>query len=220
MTQLLNRRSILQTTGAGIALTALSGCFSGDENSASTDASGRSEGKQAQPGPLKEMTLGDVNAPIKVVEYASMTCPHCASFHNLTYHALKEKYIDTGKVLFAFREFPLDQLAATVSVLARCAPEDKFFNVIDVFFKTQSKWRSSQNPLAEITEITKQLGFTQQSVEKCLQNQEVIDGINTIRKHGIEVMKVEATPSFYINGKKISGALTIDQFDKEFEGLL
>lgn len=209
MAQFLNRRTVLQTTGAGIALTALSGCFSSEANT-----------NLDQPGPLKEMTQGDANAPIKVIEYASMTCPHCASFHNRTYHELKEKYIDTGKVLFAFREFPLDQVAATVAVLARCAPEDKFFNVIDVFFKTQPQWRSSTNPLEGILEIAKQVGFTQQSVEKCLQNQEVIDGVNTIRKHGIEVMKVEATPTFFINGKKVSGSLSIDAFDKEFESFL
>ena len=209
MAQLLNRRTVLQTTGAGVALTALSGCFSSEPSA-----------NLAQPGPLKEMTLGNPNAKVKVIEYASMTCPHCASFHNRTYHALKAKYIDTGKVLFAFREFPLDQVGATVAVLARCAPEDKFFDVIDVFFKTQPQWRSGANPLAGILEIAKQVGFTQQSVEKCLQNKEVIDGVNAIRNHGGEVLKVDATPTFFINGKKVSGALSLDAFDKEFEGLL
>ena len=209
MAQLLNRRTVLQTTGAGVALTALSGCFSSEPSA-----------NLAQPGPLKEMTLGNPNAKVKVIEYASMTCPHCASFHNRTYHALKAKYIDTGKVLFAFREFPLDQVGATVAVLARCAPEDKFFDVIDVFFKTQPQWRSGSNPLAGILEIAKQVGFTQQSVEKCLQNKEVIDGVNAIRNHGGEVLKVDATPTFFINGKKVSGALSLDAFDKEFEGLL
>jgi len=210
MNQLLTRRTILQATGAGAALAALGGCSSSEEASADCN----------QPGPLKEMTLGKPDAPIKVIEYASMTCPHCASFHNRTYHPLKEKYVDTGKVLFAFREFPLDPVALTVSVLARCAPEDKYFDVIDVFFKTQPTWRSSTNPLEGITEIAKQVGFTQQSVEKCLQNQEVIDGINTIRKHAIEVMKVEATPTFFINKKKLSGALNLESFDKEFESYL
>lgn len=209
MAKHLNRRTVLQTTGAGIALATLSGCFSGAP-----------EADLAQPGPLKEMTLGDPNAPVKIIEYASMTCPHCASFHNRTYHALKEKYIDTGKVLFSFREFPLDQVGATVAVLARCAPDDKFFNVIDVFFKTQSQWRSGQNPLAGILEISKQVGFSQQSVEKCLQNKEIIDGVNAIRNHGDKVLKVEATPTFFINGKKVSGALSLDAFDKELEGLL
>lgn len=219
MTKLFDRRTVLQTTGAGIALGTLSGCFSGDGDNQANSAGG-SGSKLDQPGPLEEKTIGDVNAPIKVIEYASMTCPHCASFHNLIYHPLKEKYVDTGKVLFAFREFPLDPLAVTIAVLARCAPDDKFFNVIDVFFKTQSKWRRNDNPLAAVTEITKQLGYSQQSVESCLKNQVVIDGVNAIRKHGIEVMKVDATPTFFINGKKVSGAISLEQFDAEFEKLL
>lgn len=210
MSRLLTRRSILRASGASLALAALGGCSS-SENSAADSA---------QPGPLKEMTLGDPKAPIKVIEYASMTCPHCAAFHASTYHPLKEKYIDTGKVLFSFREFPLDQVAATVSVIARCAPEEKYFDVIDAFFKTQPVWRTGDNPLAGILEIAKQVGFTQQSVEQCLQNQEIIDGINAIRKHGAEVMKVEATPTFFINGKKLSGALPLGEFDKEFESYL
>lgn len=210
MTTLFNRRTLLQATGATVALTTLSGCFSGDASATNT----------AQPGPLKEMVLGDPNAPIKVIEYASMTCPHCASFHNGTYHALKEKYIDTGKVSFAFREFPLDQVAATVSVLARCAPEEKFFDVIDIFFKTQPTWRTGNNPLPGIVAIAKQVGFTQQSFNACLQNQQVIDGVNAIRKHGDETMKVEATPTFFINGKKVSGALSLEAFEKEFESYL
>ncbi|MEO0923995.1 MAG: DsbA family protein [Pseudomonadota bacterium] len=210
MTELLSRRTLLQVTGATAALATLSACFSSE--SSTTDL--------AQPGPLKEMTLGNKDANVKVIEYASMTCPHCASFHNVTYKSFKEKYVDTGKVLFAFREFPLDQVAATVAVLARCAPEDKFFDVVDVFFKTQPRWRTGTNPLPGIIEIAKQVGFTQQSITACLQNKEVIDGINQIRTHGAEVLKVDATPTFFINSKKVSGALTLDAMDKEIEALL
>ncbi|MEP3233541.1 MAG: thioredoxin domain-containing protein [Hyphomicrobiales bacterium] len=210
MTSSFSRRSVLQGTGAAAALVTLSGCFSSEANNSDL----------AQPGPLKEMTIGNKDAKVKVIEYASMTCPHCASFHTRTYHAFKEKYVDTGKVLFAFREFPLDQVAATVAVLARCAPEDKFFDIVDVFFKTQPKWRNGQNPLPGIVEIAKQVGFTQQSFNACLQNKEVIDGINKIRTHGAEVLKVEATPTFYINDKKISGSLSLEAMDKEIEGLL
>ncbi len=210
MNNFFSRRTLLKTTGVGLVASGLSGCFSSSNSTAEHD----------QPGPLKEMTLGNKNAPIKVIEYASMTCPHCASFHNTTYKKLKEKYIDDGKVLFAFREFPLDQVAATVSVLARCAPEDKYFDVLDAFFKTQPAWRSGNNPLPGIVEIAKQVGFTQQSIEECLQNKDIIDGINVIRKHGAEVMKVQATPTFFINGKKIEGSISIERFDEEFSSYL
>ncbi|MBA4782683.1 MAG: DsbA family protein [Rhizobiales bacterium] len=210
---LFTRRTILQTSGAATALAGLGVLGACSSESASNAA-------QAQPGPLKEMTLGNPEAKVKVIEYASMTCPHCAAFHAQTFHPLKEKYVDSGKILFAFREFPLDQVALTISVLARCAPEDKFFDVIDIFFKTQAQWRTSDNVLGGIFEIAKQLGFTQQSFNECLQNQPLIDGVNAIRKHGVETMKVDATPTFFINGNKVSGALSLEAFDKEIESYL
>lgn len=174
----------------------------------------------AIPGPLKERSVGNINAPVKIIEYASMTCPHCASFHNNTYHAFKAKYVDTGKVLFALRPFPLNTLDSAVSLLARCSPEDNYYNVIDKLFKTQSHWVSAADPYDSVQKIAFQVGYTEQSVEKCSQNQEVIDGVNAIRKHGIEVLKVSATPTFFINGRKYSGALTLGQLDAEIAKLL
>lgn len=209
MADVMNRRTVLQGSVAVAALAALGACSSED---ASTD-------KLAQPGPLPERSIGDPNAPVTVIEYASMTCPHCASFHNRTYPALKEKYIDTGKVRFIFREFPLDPVGATVAVVARCAPEDKFFDVIDVFFKQQPAYRTAE-PLPALVDIAKQVGFTKQSFDACLTNQEVIDGVNAIRTHGAETLQVDATPTFFINGKKVSGALSLEAFEQEILPLL
>lgn len=209
MTSIFTRRHIIQGTGV-LATAGLLGACSAD--SADNE-------KTALPDGLQERTLGDANAPIKVIEYASMTCPHCAAFHNNTYGALKEKYIDTGKVQFAFREFPLDPVALSVALVARCAPEDKFFNVVDVYFKSQSVWRNS-NAYEGIVEVAKQLGFTKQSVDACLTNEEELEKINSIRTHGAEVLKVDATPTFFINGKKLAGALPLSTFEEEFKPFL
>ncbi|MEM8837962.1 MAG: DsbA family protein [Pseudomonadota bacterium] len=209
MTTLINRRTLMLTTGAIAAAGLLSACSSDTSNN-----------ELALPDGLQERSLGDPNAPIKMIEYASMTCPHCATFHNRTYKTLKEQYIDTGKVYFSFREFPLDQLAASVAVLARCAPEDRFFDVVDVFFRSQGTWRTNNGAYEKIVEIAKQLGFTKQSVDACLTNQDVIAGVNAIRTHGAEVLKVDATPTFFINGKKVPGAVTIAMLEEEFKPYL
>src|SRR5947199_3127821 len=114
------------------------------------------------PGPLGDEIQGQADAPVTIVEYASMTCPHCSHFHETTYPELKKKYIDTGKVRFIFREFPLDPLAAAGSMLARCAGGDKYFPMIESLFAQQRDW-VTQKPLQPMLAIAKQAGFTQDS---------------------------------------------------------
>jgi protein-disulfide isomerase len=148
------------------------------------------------------------------VEYASMTCPHCANFHETTYPAMKKKYVDTGKVRFIFREFPLDPLAAAGSMLARCAGKDKYFPMIEALFAQQKDW-AVQKPLQPLFAIARQAGFTQQSFDECLANQEVLSGIEETRKRATEKFKVTSTPTFFINGKLFRGVLTMDELDKQ-----
>jgi protein-disulfide isomerase len=165
-----------------------------------------------QPGPLGEMALGDEKAPVTIIEYASMTCPHCASFHVSTYPELKKRYIDTGKVRFIFREFPLDQLALAAFVLARCAGPDKYFPMIETLFQQQKEW-VVQKPLGPLMAIAKQSGMSEATFNECLQNQKLIDGIEDVRQRAIK-LKVESTPSFFINGKSLRGAFSLDDFEK------
>ncbi len=148
-----------------------------------------------------------------------MTCPHCATFHEVTYPVLKKKYIDTGKVRFIFREFPLDQLAAAGFMLARCAGNDKYFPMIETLFAKQNEWAVRQ-PLPPLLAIAKQAGFTQQSFEACLANQKLLEDISDVRERAAKQFGVQSTPTFFINGKKVAGSLTIAELDKQLEPYL
>ena len=167
------------------------------------------------PGPLGEQSLGKEGAPVTIIEYASMTCSHCAHFHETTYPELKKRYIDTGKVRFIFREFPLDILAATAFMLARCAGKDQYFPMIEVLFQQQDKWivGPPASPEKQLLEIAKQAGFTEDSFNACVKNQAVLDGIKWSLDRGSD-LGVQSTPSFFINGKLYPGALTIEQVEK------
>jgi protein-disulfide isomerase len=168
-----------------------------------------------QPNPLGEMAMGDEKAPITVIEYASMTCPHCAHFSEATFPELKKKYIDTGKVRFIFREFPLDQLAAAGFILARCAGPDKYFALIETLFAQQKDW-VVQRPLAPLTAIAKQAGLSQEAFEACLDNRQMLEGLEKVRNQAAEKFGVNATPTFFVNGKRLSGALSIEELETEF----
>jgi protein-disulfide isomerase len=173
-----------------------------------------------KPGPLPDLVVGSADAPITVVEYASMTCGHCAAFHNNVFPKLKEKYVDTGKVRFIMREFPLDNLAAAASMLARCAGEGKTYPMITVLFAKQDDWAFVRtNPVPELFKFAKQAGFTQESFDKCLADQKLLDDITAARARAVDVFGVNSTPTFFINGKKLVGG-SLEDFEKAFEPIL
>jgi len=167
-----------------------------------------------KPGPLGDMSLGDEKAPVTIIEYASMTCPHCANFHETTYPELKKKYIDTGKVRFIFREFPLDQLAAAAFMLARCGGKERYFPMVETLFQQQRTW-AVQRPLQPLLAISKQAGLSEAGFNECLKNQQVLDGIEDVRKRAAEKLNVQSTPTFFVNGKQLRGAATLAEFEKE-----
>ena len=165
-------------------------------------------------GPLDDKVEGRADAPVTIIEYASMTCPHCAKFHTTVYPTLKSRYIDTGKVRFIFREFPLDPLAAAGSMLARCAGgDDKYFAMIDALFQQQKEW-VVQKPLEPLLAIAKQAGFTQDSFNSCLADQKILDGIEQVRRRAAEKLGVNSTPTFFVNGKVQRGEMTVEELDK------
>lgn len=164
-------------------------------------------------GPLGEKVLGKPDAPVTIIEYASMTCSHCATFHKDTYPRLKSEFIDTGKVRFIFREFPLDPVASAAFMLARCAPEDRYFALVDSLFATQRQWAFTNDPYNSLLAFARQAGFTQESFEACLKNQRLLDGVNAVLERG-KRFGVNSTPTFFVNGKIHRGALSFDEFSK------
>ncbi len=179
-------------------------------------------GELMKPEALPDMVMGKADAPVTVIEYASMTCPHCAHFQETTFPELKKQYIDTGKVRYIFREFPLDNLAAAAFMLARCAGKDdssKYFAMVDTMFKQQRQW-AVEKPLPPMLTIAKQAGFTEESFNACLANQQVLDGIEKVRQRAIKQFKVESTPTFFINGTKVAGALSFEDMAKVIDPYL
>lgn len=173
-----------------------------------------------EPGPLEEMALGEEDAPVTIVEYMSLTCPHCAAFHQNTFEALKEKYIDTGQVRMIVRDFPFDPRAAAGAMLARCAPDGKYFPMISMLFEQQSNWAAAENAQAALLQLSKMAGFTQDSFEACLTNQELLDDVNEVRRKAAEEFDVQSTPTFIINGQRYAGNMSIEQMSAIIDGQL
>jgi protein-disulfide isomerase len=176
----------------------------------------------AKPVSLPDMALGPANAPITITEFASMTCPHCAAFNADVFPKIKSTYIDTGKIRYVFREFPLDIKAAAGSMLSRCIAKDdagKYFAVTDMLFKQQSDW-VMKNTTETLTRIGKQAGLSQQAVDDCLKDQTLLDKIVADQKFANEVLKVNSTPTFFLNGEMIKGETSFEEFDKRIKALL
>jgi protein-disulfide isomerase len=177
-------------------------------------------------GPRREngdMVLGAANAPITIVEYASLTCPHCAQFHNQTLPKLKAEYIDTGKVKYVFRDFPLDGVALRASMIAQCAGPDRYFTFLDVFFQQQPNWmrgNDGEAMVASLRRLARTGGMTEAQIDECLKNQQVQETILASRMAGQNQFNVRSTPTLIINGKNHSGALPFDELDKILKPLL
>ncbi len=175
-----------------------------------------------KPEALPDMVMGSDKAPVTVIEYASMTCPHCAHFQETTFPEFKKRYIDTGKVRYILREFPLDSLAAAAFMLARCSGEkdpDKYYSMVDTLFRQQRQW-AVEKPLPPLLSIAKQAGFTEKSFDACLSNQKILEGIESVRERANSQFKVSSTPTFFINGTKHQGALSVDEMAKAIDPYL
>lgn len=210
----IDRRSTLRLSGA-VALFASAVALSIPLQAfGPSPALAQSASKLMEPQPLPDMVLGDAAAPVTIVEYASMTCPHCADFHNKTLPALKEKYIDTGKVKLILREFPFDPRAAAAFMLARCAPQDQYFPMVGVLFQQQQVWVAAKDAKEPLLQIAKLAGFTQDKFEACLKNQELLDKIRAGFDKAAKEYGVESTPTFFINGEKTTGTMSLEAMSK------
>jgi protein-disulfide isomerase len=212
----ITRRDFVAGTSALAIAAALGAALA---PAALAQAAAPSTAELLETGALEDMVLGKADAPVTVIEYASMTCGHCAAFHANTYPEFKKRYVDTGKARYILREFPLDPLAAGAFMLARCAGKDRYFPLVETLFQQQRQW-TVQKPLEPLFAIVRQAGFTQQTFDACLRDQKMLDGIEWVRQRGSEKFKVESTPTFFINGKVFRGAMTIDDMAKAIDPLL
>jgi protein-disulfide isomerase len=165
-----------------------------------------------------DMAMGPDTAKVTIVEYASASCPHCANFYKTTFPELKKDYIDTGKIRFIFREFPHNQPALAAFMLARCAPKEKYFPLVDMFFTEQDTWLEA--PLEGLQKIAQLAGFTKESFDACLKNEAVAKGIIAVRDQAEKDFGVDSIPTFFINGELLKGETTIDEFRKKIDPLL
>ncbi|MFP4538204.1 MAG: DsbA family protein [Dichotomicrobium sp.] len=212
-----------------------------DDNNATDSASGNSAAEQPAEPPVKmaeaqtedaaaesgdqsqafdDIVMGDPDAPVTVIEYASMTCPHCAAFHADTLPELKEQYIDTGQVKYILRAFPLDNLAAAAFMLARCVEEDNYYPFIDMLFEKQSQWADADEPLAELRQVTKVAGFTEDKFNRCIRDQQTLDYIQQVRDNGNQQYDIRSTPTLIVNGQKLEGNQSISQLKAVIDPLL
>ena len=215
---MITRRNLLVSASTLAVLAAL-GSFGALIEARPTAAQTIPMAELMVPPELGDRSLGKDDAPVTIVEYASMTCPHCAMFHETTYPELKKRYIDTGKVRFIFREFPLDPLAAGASMLARCADKDKFFPLIETLFHMQRTW-AVEKPIPPLMAIAKQAGFSEQSFNACLSDQKMLDAMQAEQKRATDKFKVSSTPTLFINGKMQKGGISIDDLAKVIDPLL
>ncbi len=211
----LNRRQFVNSAApfslafAGLGADfALTGPARADDNPPPADL--------ADTGPVGDMTIGSDKAPVTIIEYASMTCPHCAHFSETTFPELQKRYIDTGKVRFTLRPFPLDALAAAGFMLALCAGKDKYMPIVETLFAKQSDWMVKE-PLPPLKDIAKQFGVSESQFNECLANQKLLDDIQAVRDHAAQKLGVNSTPTFFVNGKKLVGDVSIDQLAKEID---
>lgn len=164
--------------------------------------------------------LGDPSAPITIEEYASMTCPHCAHFHRDTLPELKKQYIETGKVQYILHDFPFDSLSLRAAVVARCAPESSYYPLISTIFANQEQWARAKDPATALNNMAKLVGVTDDQINACLNDKNMIKKIGEIQLQAQKQYGISSTPSFLINGEKITGAKSVQEFKKIIDRLL
>jgi protein-disulfide isomerase len=170
-------------------------------------------------GPLTEMSLGTPDAPVTIVQYASLTCPHCRAFHADVFPEFKRTYIDTGKVRYILREFPIGKQSGNATVALRCASPGKYFDLYGKFMAQQASWVSQEVRIDPIFAVAKQVGMTRPQLDACLQNQAMIDGLKWVKERGRK-LGVIGTPNFFIQGKLVKSTLTMKDIRDRVEPYL
>jgi protein-disulfide isomerase len=172
------------------------------------------------PNPLGEIALGEADAPVTIVEYSSLTCPHCGAFHRETLPALTEKYIDKGLVKIHFRPFPFDPYATAGAMLAHCVGPAARVSFLDILFKRQQQWIQAEQPMTALQALAQQAGLSESDFVVCLKDQNRLDGIRQMQTRAAEELGVRSTPTFFINGDKLEGNQPLAAFEKLIKPIL
>ncbi len=203
-----NRRGLILGAAAAIAVAPFAEAGSPDVDVARLN----------EPPTLGDMALGPADAKVTIIEYASLSCPHCAVFYKTTFQELKKTYIDTGKVRFIMRDFPHNNAGAVASMIARCAPKDKFFPLVHAFMTTQDSWLL--RPLDGLFKTASFVGMTRGPVEACIKDQKIAEGIAEIREKAKSEFGVRGVPTFFINGRRLAGMVDMAKFKSVIDPLL
>ena len=171
-------------------------------------------GALESPNPLGEIVLGQADAPVTIVEYSSLTCPHCGAFHRETLPELTEKYIDKGLVKIYFRPFPFDPYATAGAMLVHCVSPAARGSFLDILFKRQQQWIQAEQPMLALQGIAQQAGLSESDFVVCLKDQKRLDGIRNIQSRAADELGVRSTPTFFINGDKLEGNQPLAAFEK------
>jgi protein-disulfide isomerase len=167
-----------------------------------------------------EQALGRADAPVTIIEYASFTCPHCADFHNGTFPKLRAAYIDTGKVRYVFRDYPLDRTALLAAAVAHCAGSERFFGFVDVLFQTQRTWATAEDPTKMLHNVGRLGGLDGATIDACLADDALLSAIVGSRQRGEDEFGVNSTPTLIINGEVYEGSKEFDDLSAAIDRLL
>lgn len=207
----LARVSVFVLIAATLGLTACGGAAG-----PAADAALPLEEQMLEPGPLGEREYGNPNAPVTIIEYASLTCPHCRNYHRSVFPKVKRQYIDTGKVHYIIREFPIGRSAGNAAIATRCVPKNKYLALTEAYLSHQGQWVSQDVRLDAIYSVAKSSGLSRAAFDKCLANQSIIDGINEVKQRGRKY-GVIGTPTLFINGQKAQGAVSFEEIKAMIE---
>jgi protein-disulfide isomerase len=223
---LVSATAALAACSGGISSLTLPSFSAGATEAAEVDPAAAKPAEQpvdmaelAKPGPLGDKSMGKTNAPVTIVEYASLTCPHCAEFQAKTFPKFKKAYIDTGKVHYIFREYPIGKSAAAAAIAVRCAPDKSYFKLTDKFFASQKDWVSQDVKTDDIYKVVQSVGLKRDKFDACFANQSINDALYEVKQRGRK-LGVSGTPTFFVNGQRAGGALTYEEMSKLVEAAL
>ncbi len=214
-------RRTLRGVLAVISAALLAGCSAGVGEALDVPAGGAVAAETrpdrlAEAGPLGERTLGRAGAPVTVIEYGSLGCPICRVFHKAALPRFKREYIDTGKVFFIYREFPIGKSPAAAAAAARCVPKKDFFRINDKFMNLTGRWNRRDVTPDAIYKVVQDTGLSRAAFDTCLTNQKIRDGITWVKHRGRE-LGVQGTPTFFINGEKVRGIMSFKEMQRLIE---